>query len=116
MGRMTRAQYYENSVLPQRRRKKITRKEAQGILNRIFKRTAVEKGLIDPSKPKFRWQWHFNGESGEVQANTRGEARGLVKTALGVKKGRLPVGVTLFNVGPIPDRDIPMIAVIEKRK
>jgi hypothetical protein len=115
MSRMTRFQHYERYV-PVRKPKKITRQEAQSILNRVFKRQALAQGLIDTSKGKYRWQWHYDGQSGEVDANNRSDARGKVKKALGIpKKDRLPVGVALLKVGVTPGRDLPFLTVIEKK-
>jgi hypothetical protein len=116
MGRMTKQQHFERYV-PQRKPKKITRLEAQRLLNSVFKRAAVAQGLIDPTKGKFRWQWHFDGRSGDIEANNRSEARGKVKKVLGIpKKDRLPIGVAILKVGVTEGRDIPFVSVIEKRK
>jgi hypothetical protein len=114
MTRRTKFEHFERG-LPPKKEKKITREEAQDILNRVFKRAAIERGLVDPTKGKFRFQWHYDGETGEVEANSRSEARGLVKKALGIgKSGRLPLGLALFAVGVVQGRDVPLLAVIGK--
>lgn len=116
MGRMSRNQFLDRH-LSTPKPKKVTKKDAQGILLRVFKRRAVEAGLIDPSKPKFQWQWFHNGESGELEASTRSEARGLLKKRLGVKKDdRLPLGVALNKVGVVQNRSLPFIPIIGKNK
>jgi hypothetical protein len=120
MARTTRFQYFER--LPFRRRK-ISFDEALGMVKRQIKRKAVADGLIvDPATrpPKCQWAWECppgtisatynmkdgellsvteNPTSGVVAANTRSEARSLIKKQLGVsKKDRLPAGIVITKV------------------
>lgn len=112
MARMTKMEHFQRFARRKPAEKKITRLEAQAMLNTLVKRQAVAAGVIDPTKARFRWQWHCDGESGYVEANTRSEARGLVKKALGVpRKERLPVGVAVFKVGVVEGREIPHLTL-----
>lgn len=88
------------------KRRPLNKQEMQRLVNRLVKRDALARGLIDPSKGKYRWQWHYNNASGEVEANSRSEARSLIKRALGLpKRHRLPEGVQVFKVGIVEGRD-----------
>ena len=44
------------------------------------------------------WFWSYNGQSGEIQAYTRSEARSKLKKLLGIKT-RLPKEVILEKAG-----------------
>ncbi len=99
--RQTRQQY--QSRLPLRRRK-IGFEEALALVKREVKRRMVADGVIaDPAKrpPRFHWNWECTGKSGTVQADTRSDARGLIKSKLGLrKKDRLPIDTTIIKVEP----------------
>ena len=104
--RRTRIEYFES--IPHRPRK-VSYDEALAMVKRQIKRKAITDGVIlDPrnNPPRFEWHWELDGQSGIVQANTRGEARGLIKQNVGLtKKDRLPVHVTIVKVDP--DADCP---------
>ena len=98
--RQTRRQY-ENR-LPLRSRK-IGFEEALARVKREIKRKTVTDGVIvDPAQrpPRYQWQWKClsRGNSGTVRANTRSEARSLIKSRLGLrKKDRLPLDTTIIK-------------------
>lgn len=97
--RRTRIEYFES--LP-RRPRKIGFHEALATVKRQIKREAIADGVIlDPrlNPPRFEWHWELDGRNGIVQANTRSEARGLIKKALGLKD-RLPVHASIVKVDP----------------
>lgn len=121
---MTNKQYMEDVVIarqvqrkPPRKPKRITKKEAEGILNRIIKRQAVANGYLDPQKPKFIWAWDCDGLSGgKVEGNSKSDARGEIKKALGIpQKQRLPVGIKITKLCTNPGTSMPVAAVIEKK-
>lgn len=99
--RRTRLEYFDS--IP-RRSRKIGYHEALEMVKRQIKRKAIADGVIlDPrdNPPRFEWHWECNDRNGVVRANTRGEARGLIKNALGLKKkDRLPVHATIVKVDP----------------
>ena len=114
--RMTERQYIEERAPARRRPKRITRMEAQGIINRIIKRQAVANGYLDPKKPKFIWSWEHENVGGKVEGNSKSDARGEIKKALGIaQKDRLPVGIKIEKVGPNPGASLPVAAVIKSR-
>jgi hypothetical protein len=85
-------------------RKIRTFASAMNLLEKEITRMAVADGLIiDPADrpPRARWGWGYNAEGGVVLADTRSQARSLVKKALGVT-GRLPSTVTLIRIGSNP--------------
>jgi hypothetical protein len=45
-------------------------------------------------KPK-KWVWSLDGKGGTVTAHTRSHARSEIKSALGIKNGRVPFGLEL---------------------
>lgn len=97
--RRTRVEYFES--LP-RRPRKIGYQEALAKVKREIKRKAIAGGVIlDPrlNPPRFEWHWELDGQTGIVRANTRSEARGLVKKTLGLKE-RLPVHTAITKVDP----------------
>ncbi len=98
--KQTRWQYM--TQLSQRMKRKIGFDEALEMLKRQIKRKAIADGLIvDPAKrpPRFSWAWEFAGQSGIVEADSRSDARGLIKTKLGItKKDRLPVNTTITRM------------------
>jgi hypothetical protein len=48
------------------------------------------------AKPKYRWPWSYHGDRQPVDANTRSEARSLMKRQLGLGPAhRLPLAVTI---------------------
>ncbi len=101
--RQTRRQYRDR--LPFRSRK-IGFEEALARVKREIKRKAVADGVIvDPSKrpPRHEWWWEFGRQNGVVQADTRSQARSLIKTKLNLRKNqRLPAGT--FIVKCVPDK------------
>lgn len=99
--RRTRNQYLDS--LP-RRPRKVGFQEALEKVKRQIKREAIADGVIlDPklNPPRYEWHWQSDDRDGVVRANTRGEARGLIKQALGLrKKDRLPVTVAIVRIDP----------------
>lgn len=101
--RRTRREYLDSLPVHPR---KVTFEEALAKVKRQIKRKAVADGLIvDPSTrpPRHTWAWECrNGEGpvgGIVKADTRSEARSLIKSQLGIpKKRRLPIGTTIIEV------------------
>lgn len=75
-------------------------------VKRQIKRKAVADGVIvDPATrpPRFTWAWERHDSEkpvgGIVKANTRSEARSLIKSQLGIpKKRRLLIGTTITEV------------------
>src|SRR5438105_3742326 len=66
---------------------KVSASEFMAKVKRLMKRRMVADGVIEPTstRPKFDWQWSNDAGTigGTVQANTRGEARALIKKELG---------------------------------
>ena len=85
---------------------KFTFEEALAKVKRQIKRKAVADGLIvDPSKrlPRHTWAWECHDSEGPVggivKADTRSEARSLIKSKLGIpKKRRLPLETNIIEV------------------
>ena len=96
--RQTRRQYQDRLPL---RSRKIGFEEALARVKREIKRRAVADGVIvDPIKrpPRHQWDWEClsRGNGGTVLADTRSEARSLIKSILGLrKKDRLPLDTTI---------------------
>jgi len=78
----------------------------------IGKRTNIQPESVHKQKEKWRaylkrratpkvvrvvstWTWERDGVGGTVTANTRSEAKAIVKEILGITKGRLPKEVTV---------------------
>lgn len=99
--RRTRREYFDS--LPFRPRK-IGFDEALALIKRQIKRKAIADGLIvDPANrpPRHKWAWEIplSSSGGIVEADTRSEARGIIKAKLGYsKKHRLPIGITIIKV------------------
>ena len=97
--RQTRRQYEDRLPL---RSRKIGFEKALARVRREIKRKAVADGVIvDPAQrpPRHQWQWSLGDKGGSVRADTRSEARGLIKSKLGLrKKGRLPLDTTIIKV------------------
>ena len=117
--RRTRREYFESLPF---RQPKASFDDVLALVKRQIKRKAIADGLIvDPAKrpPRCKWAWElpaaktvtFNMEEGTllgvkenptggiVDADTRSEARSLIKSKLGLrKKDRLPVGITIIEV------------------
>ena len=99
--RQTRQQYQDRLPL---RSRKIGFEEALARVEREIKRKAVADGVIvDPAQrpPRHQWQWEClsQGNGGTVRANTRSEARSLIKSKLGLRrKDRLPLDTTIIKV------------------
>lgn len=96
MSRMTRFQYYEAHPTATR---KIGLREALAMLGRQMRRRMKRDGVIKPSKPLCTWAWELGDMGGTVKSNTRSEARSLIKGNLGIKSGRLPIGITITRLG-----------------
>lgn len=97
MSRMSRFDRL-NRVAPPR--KKFTVKEVLGKLKRDIKRRFIAEGhIVDPSTriKRYRWTWSYQGHGDVVLADTRSEAKSIIKELLGIKKGRLPKEVTLVG-------------------
>lgn len=82
---------------------KQTKKEKLAFLFREVKRRLIKDGKIDdPSKrpPKYQYHWTVGDrdQGGIVAANTMGEARGLIKKQIGIKKGRLPQCIKIVRI------------------
>ena len=99
--RQTRRQYQDRLPL---RSRKIGFEEALARVKREIKRRAVVDGVIvDPATrpPRHEWDWEClsAGNGGTVHADTRSQARSLIKSILGLrKKDRLPVDTTIIKV------------------
>jgi hypothetical protein len=118
--RRTRREYFDSLTF---RPRKISFDEALAFVKRQIKRKAIADGVIyDPAQrpPRHKWAWQlspgtisatFNMKDGElhsvtenptggiVDADTRSEARSLIKAKLGLRrKDRLPVGITIIKV------------------
>jgi len=100
--RQTRVDYMDSITLPQRR---MTREQFAKLWTRRMKKALLAKGLVKYT-PKKRWLWDIPGNvliGGVVEAHTRSEARAQIKANLGINKGRLPIGITIYEV--MPERD-----------
>ena len=99
--RRTRREYLDSLPVHPR---KVTFEEALAKVKRQIKRKAVADGVIvDPAKrpPRHTWAWECPDglTGGIVKANTRSEARSLIKSRLSIpKKRRLPIGTTIIEV------------------
>jgi hypothetical protein len=118
--RRTRREYFDSLPF---RIPKTNFDEVLALVKRQIKRKAIADGVIvDPAQrpPRCKWAWElpagaisatFNMKDGElhsvtenptggiVDADTRSEARGLIKSKLGLrKKDRLPIGITIIKV------------------
>lgn len=64
-----------------------------------IKRDAIKRGIIpDRSQqpPRYKFTWRYGNIEGVVYANTRSEARAMIKRDLGIKKKkRLPIEVEI---------------------
>ncbi len=93
------------------RHKKLTRNEVISALSRHYKRTLIERGVIqDPSTrpPRYKFSWTYGSLNGVVYADDRSLARSLIKRDLGIaKKKRLPVEVEIVRElnTPEPESD-----------
>jgi hypothetical protein len=97
-------------VAPRGRRRRSAKQETKAAIDAIgrkIKRDMIDNGLIaDPSKraPRHRWAWQC-GEPGDrkggiVAADTRSQARALIKKEMGLKpQHRLPVGIQIEIIG-----------------
>lgn len=101
MSRMNRVEHGAAMMARQKRKPvKFTRQEINEFIRRHFKRRMINQGLLKPlieKPPKFVWGFSHEGEHGSVAANTRSEARALVKKYLGLK--RLPPHFDLEKCG-----------------
>jgi hypothetical protein len=83
--------------------RKTTKKDRFKRFYREVRRRLIADGkIVDPSKnpPKYQYHWTVGDrdEGGIVYANTTGEARGLIKKWLGIKKGRLPEVIKIVRI------------------
>lgn len=96
MSRMTRQERATATARPAR---KLTFREAVGKVRRAIKRRLVAEGhIVDPANrpPRFRWTWVYQDKSDVVLADTRSQAKAIIKRALGLAKGhRLPAEVQI---------------------
>lgn len=114
MSRMTRLQY--NAMRPSSDRKQ-TLKEFMAMANREAKRRMIADGIIeDPSRkePKFQFHWeatvtHVGSTGGIVKANTRGEARALIKKELGLSKNA-SLNKYILKIVRVPNAATPAIS------
>jgi len=99
--RQTRRQYQDRLPLPSR---KIGFEEALARVKREIKRKAAADGVIvDPSKrpPRHEWWWELGKQNGVVRADTRSQARSLIKAELNLRRNqRLPVGILIAKCVP----------------
>lgn len=83
------------------RHKKPTRSEVISALSRHYKRSLIERGVIqDPrTRPlRYKFSWTYGSLSGVVYADDRSLARSLIKRDLGIaKKKRLPIEVEIIR-------------------
>lgn len=94
------------------RSKKLTRNEVISALSRHYKRTLIERGVIqDPRMrlPRYKFSWTYGSLNGVVYADDRSLARSLIKRDLGIaKKKRLPIEVEIvreLNTPPESESD-----------
>lgn len=94
------------------RHKKPTRNEVISALSRHYKRTLIERGVIqDPRTrpPRYKFSWTYGSLNGVVYADDRSLARSLIKRDLGIaKKKRLPAEVEIvreLNTPPESESD-----------
>jgi len=82
---------------------KLTKRDKFKRFYREVKRRLIADGkIVDPSKhpPKYQYHWTVGDrdQGGIVCANTTGEARGLIKKQIGIKKGRLPQCIKIVRI------------------
>lgn len=95
----------QHETIRQPRRRPHTKREMAAGLFREVKRRLIASGqMSDPSlaPPKYDWHWCISGNRGGiVSANTKGEAKALIKEALGLrKKDTLPSVIKIVRVSP----------------
>lgn len=80
----------------------IHKQDKDALIQKLFrqhKRDLISRGVIqDPANrpPMFKFTWTYGDISGSVYADTRSEARGIIKKNLGIKKkNRLPIEVDI---------------------
>lgn len=101
MSRMERRDYL---LTKSPRPRKFTKREMAAKLFREIKRRLIADGKVtDPASapPKYRYHWGLGMNSsvgGIVEANTAGEARSIIKSALNLRpKDRLPKVVVMVR-------------------
>lgn len=82
---------------------KLTTRDKFKRFYREVKRKLIADGkIVDPSKraPKYQYHWTIGDrdQGGIVAANTTGEARGLIKKQIGIKRGRLPQCIKIVRI------------------
>jgi len=82
---------------------KLTKRDKFKRFYREVRRRLIADGkIVDPSKNPPKWQYHWTvgdrDQGGIVCANTTGEARGLIKKQIGIKKGRLPNCIKIVRI------------------
>jgi len=96
MSRMTR---HDRAAAIARKPRKLTFREAVVKVRRAIKRRLIGEGhIMDPSKrlPRFRWTYVYGEQTDVVLADTRSQAKAIIKRALGLAKGhRLPAEVQI---------------------
>jgi len=100
MSRRTRSEFLASRP---KRDRRVGFHEALAMVQRQIKRKAIADGVIvDPARrlPRNTWFWTLDGRSGSVRADTRSQARSLVKDRLGLRrKDRLPLDI-IITKGP----------------
>lgn len=91
MSRMTRQQWQDRITSYTRLGRSVG--DLVSRIKRQMKRHLIRDGKIqDPATARPRFEWHWctpeGSVGGSVSANTKGEARALVKKELGIKKNR----------------------------
>jgi len=99
MTRTTRHEYLQGVYARQAARIKpptvneLVKKQARSIMRQL-----KEEGRI-PARLTNKFAWSFGEQHGHVMADTRSQARALIKKELGTgKNARLPEGVEIIDV------------------
>lgn len=80
-----------------------TKRQKLNMLFREVKRRLIADGKIAdprqrPKKYQFHWTVGDRDQGGIVLADHTGEARGLIKKAIGIKRGRLPQCIKIVRI------------------
>lgn len=101
--RMTRFEYMQERARLDTKTPKLSMQQAMTLLKRQVRSQLKKDGLLS-TEPRFEFHWTYGdlehgGAQGMVKAGSRGEARGLIKKALGIaQKLRLPQAVNIVRV------------------
>ena len=110
MTRTTRRQYQEQVAARQGVRTPTKREVVKKAARRIIRQLIGAGQIPDPATrgPRNKFAWSFGEKYGNVKANTRSQARALIKKELGINKNdRLPVGVQIIDTRDIKGADQP---------